>query len=223
MKTAISWLELFAKHKVATLEVRNQDLSKGRDSCHRVGRPLKIVYVDTHWWMLWMDHRTNPYVPTATHSITRDAVSAKLQAVCRIFMWMGLLGSVIYIPIVVGCTGALIASLFGRPISDPKIGTPLMLAFATLFNTAVLSVWLIFIVTARQIKKRDYTVRSRALALSVFLTLGFPILTIPGVMCYRWIRQYFRDDFDEQWMSMVENRTENCLPNDPPSTRDLES
>lgn len=148
---------------------------------------------------------TNPYEATTTTPIIGDVAHDRINSVSRIFVWIGLLGSLLYIPIVIGCLVSLVANLIGRPLSNPKIDTPWVIAFATVMNSAILAIWLTFVVTARQIKRRIYHVRTRALVLSVILTLGFPVLTIPGIMCFRWIRKFFHAGIADQ-LSTDENR-----------------
>lgn len=140
----------------------------------------------------------NPYAPTLTTPIGEDVADQRLNSVSRIFVWIGLPGTLIYVPIVIGCMVSLTANLIGRPISDPKIATPLVLAFATAFNSIVLSLWLTFIITGRQIKRRRVRARNWALALSILMTLAFPILTIPGIMCFRWVHRYLRNDMNRE-------------------------
>ncbi|MBX3416504.1 MAG: hypothetical protein KF851_02780 [Pirellulaceae bacterium] len=136
----------------------------------------------------------NPFAPTITREIVVDPATEKLRAVSRIFFWIGLLGAVVYVPMVVGCIISLIASLIGRPFGNPEIATPLVLVLATAFNGVVLSIWITYIITSFHIKHRRLHARTRALFLSVVLALGFPILTIPGVVCFRWIRRYLKDN-----------------------------
>ena len=135
----------------------------------------------------------NPYEPTITSPIVRDVANARLNSVSRIFVWIGLLGSLIYLPIVIGCIVSLGAYLIGRPASNATIYDLLALALATAVNSAILVLWLTFVVTARQIRRRNYRVRTRALVLAIVLSLGFPVLTLPGIMCVRWLRQFFLD------------------------------
>ncbi len=141
--------------------------------------------------------KLNPYEPTVTSPIVRDVANARLNSVSRIFVWIGLLGSLIYIPIVIGCLVSLGAYLVSRPTSNATIYDLLAIALATAVNSAILVLWLTFIVTARQIRRRTYRARSRALVLAIVLTLGFPVLTIPGIMCFRWLRQFFHDGHHE--------------------------
>lgn len=135
----------------------------------------------------------NPYEPTITSPIVRDVANARINSVSRIFVWIGLLGSLIYLPIVIGCIVSLGAYLIGRPASNATIYDLLALALVTAVNSAILVLWLTFVVTARQIRRRNYRVRTRALVLAIVLSLGFPVLTIPGIMCFRWLRQFFHD------------------------------
>ena len=144
--------------------------------------------------------KLNPYEPTVTSPIVRDVANARLNSVSRIFVWIGLLGSLIYIPIVIGCLVSLVAYLIGRPTSNATIYDLLAIALATAVNSAILVLWLTFIVTARQIRRRLYRERNRALVLAIVLSLGFPVLTIPGIMCFRWLRQFFHDGDHEPTM-----------------------
>jgi len=148
---------------------------------------------------------TNPYEFTVTTPIIRDVANDRINSVSRIFVWIGLLGSLLYVPIVIGCLVSLVANLVGRPLSNPKIDTPWVIAFATAINAAILAIWLTFIITARQIKRRIYRVRTRALVLSVIFTLGFQVLTIPGIICFRWLRKFFHAEIVDQ-LSTDENR-----------------
>lgn len=138
---------------------------------------------------------TNPYEPTITTPIVRDVANDRINSVSRIFVWIGLLGSLIHIPTVIACLVSLVVHLVGRPTSHSTIYNMLAVTVATAVNSAILVLWLTFIVTARQIRQRIYRVRTRALVLSVVLTLGFPVLTIPGIMCFRWLRQFFHDGY----------------------------
>jgi hypothetical protein len=135
----------------------------------------------------------NPYEPTITSPIFRDVANARINSVSRIFVWIGLLGSLIYIPMVIVCLVSLVVHLVSRPTSNSTIYDLLAIALATAVNSAILVLWLTFIVTARQIRRRIYRVRTRALVLAIVLSLGFPVLTIPGIMCFRWLRQFFHD------------------------------
>lgn len=146
----------------------------------------------------------NPYEPTITSPIVRDVANARINSVSRIFVWIGLLGSLIYIPIVIGCFVSLGGHLIGRSASNSTIYNLLALALATAVNSAILVLWLTFVVTARQIRRRNYRVRTRALVLAVVLSLGFPVLTIPGIMCFLWLRQFFHDGEREPTATITE-------------------
>jgi len=53
---------------------------------------------------------TNPYALTISVGILRDVTAERLNAVSRVFVWIGLLGTLIYIPIFIACFVSLIAN-----------------------------------------------------------------------------------------------------------------
>ena len=53
---------------------------------------------------------TNPYVPSISVGILRDVTAERLSAVSRIFVWIGLLGTLTFIPIFIACVVSLIAN-----------------------------------------------------------------------------------------------------------------
>lgn len=133
----------------------------------------------------------NPYASANLAAVVRDPSIARLNAVSRILVWIGLLGSLVSLPMTIGSLVCLIAYAIGYPLRDPKIATAWVLTLSCLVHGGLLSLWLTFIVTARQVRWRVYTARRRALALSMLLIFGFPLLTLPGICCYRWIARYF--------------------------------
>lgn len=133
----------------------------------------------------------NPYASANMAAVVRDPSVARLNAVSRILVWIGLLGCLISVPMTIVSCVSLIGYFLGYSLPHPQVATALVLALTCLIHGGLLSLWLTFIVTARQVRRRVYTARRRALALSVLLMFGFPLLTLPGICCYRWISRYF--------------------------------
>ncbi len=131
----------------------------------------------------------NPYAaPGSSNAATPDTATSKIQRLARIYKLMGWTITILYIPVVIGCTGTLIGGLLG--IVDADI---VMLLFASVMNTTILTVGILFIRTARRIRGGDPTVSGHAKFLSYVLMLGFPLFTIVGIICYRDISRYLMD------------------------------
>lgn len=136
----------------------------------------------------------NPYASPNSAPIARDIASERLNAVSRIFLWVGLLGCFFSVPCVIFCLIVFILNLVGHPMVEPM--HPLFALFPIALYSSILLLCVTYVVTARQIKQRSYNVRDQALALSFLLILGIPIFTIPGVLCLVWLRKYFRASGD---------------------------
>ena len=128
----------------------------------------------------------NPYSSPTVAGTEVDPSKVPLGSVTRVYKWLGWVGAIIYVPIVITCVAALALSLAGHHEESP-----LVLAFASLVNGAILTLAVLLLLTSRRIAARDYSVRGRALILSCILMLGFPLLTVVGIICYRNITQHF--------------------------------
>ena len=118
-------------------------------------------------------------------SVPADLSTVRLRAVARAFKIFGWFWVVVYTPIVITCVGSLFATLAGYPIDSL-----IVLAGASFFNGAILALAILFVTTGRRIRLRDATAQRRALVLSCVMMLGFPILTIVGIICYRDIKRH---------------------------------
>ena len=129
----------------------------------------------------------NPYsAPTTTSDPQPELATTRIRSVSRTFRWLGWILTILYVPIVVTCVVSLVLALLGHPVDSP-----LVLALASVFNGAILAVAILFILTGRRIAAGDYSVRGRALFLSCILMLGFPIFTVIGIFCFRYLKMYY--------------------------------
>ena len=133
----------------------------------------------------------NPYAPPADAGIVDPAeiAATRIRSVARVFKIVGWMGIVIYTPIVLSCIHLLVMTLSGR-----RIGSPLVIAFATAFNGMVLALAICYLLTGRRVAAMDLTVRRQALVLSCFMMIGVPIFTVVGVLCYRYLKRHFVSD-----------------------------
>lgn len=125
--------------------------------------------------------------PSTGQPTLDDPLTVQVRSVARVFKIFGWFWVIIYTPIVVTCIGSLFITLAGH-----RIESPLVLAGASLFNGAILALAVLYVTTGRRISKRDVRVRRRALLLSCFMMLGFPILSIVGIICYRNIAKHLK-------------------------------
>ena len=132
----------------------------------------------------------NPFAPpTADAARVPSKSEIRLRAVTRIYRIIGWFGIVLYVPIVLTCAGSLIGIL---PLMFPT-ESRLSLAGPLVFHSIFLALAVLYVLTARRIAARDFTVRRRAAALSFLMMIGFPIFTIVGIVCYRYLRLHFSD------------------------------
>ena len=131
----------------------------------------------------------NPFAPPSTMAVRALSESeVRLRAVTRVYRIIGWLGIVIYVPIVLTCLGSLVGILLGY-----RIGPLLVVAGASVFHSIFLALAILYVLTARRIAERDITVRRRAVVLSFLMMIGFPLFTIVGAICYRYLKLHFHE------------------------------
>lgn len=132
----------------------------------------------------------NPYAsPQTVGEGESDPSIVRVRSVARAFKIVGWFGTILYTPIVITCVASLLITLIGYR----RIDSPAMLAGASAFNGAILALAIFYVMTGRRIAKHDLTVRRRALLLSCVMMIGFPVFTIIGIICYRYIHFYFNE------------------------------
>jgi hypothetical protein len=129
---------------------------------------------------------TNPYAsPQSTNEPLTDS-EREIRVVVRVFRWIGWLGTIIYVPMVVGPVGTLVYSILVEPQESPVV-----LVCAAFFNGIVLSIFVAMLFAASKLKHRRPGALKWGSVLSCVMMIGFPLFTLIGVLCLRKLRRYY--------------------------------
>lgn len=149
------------------------------------------------------DERLNPYAPPG-QPVQAHRDSPARERICAVYRAFRLLGWIGAVPFGAGTAAAVVGLIvdwfLGSPWNDTSPLALVVLLYAGLFTVSIL-----FLRTARQLRAGSPTAPRGVYALSCLLLLGFPLLTIVGLLCMydvrRWYPEYRRelDLTGDQW------------------------
>ena len=122
----------------------------------------------------------NPYATPNAECESRPDSEGEIRVVVRVFRWLGWLGTIIYVPMVVIPMGTLVYSL-----TVEQKESPLILIGVILFNGVVLAAFVSMLIAASKLKRQRPDAIKWGRTVSYILLLGFPLLTLVGILCLR--------------------------------------